>query len=138
MPMPGGKYAITGFRGEVVDDNNASVPLSTVYDHHWIAVDMYHQNQLCPDGPQYVFGIGAESRHTPARIPHGYGYHVQDNDAFGGNIHLLHTESLAGDDKWLAAKECNECYYAPNKGPNCDVAANGTFDCCGEKCYSGK
>lgn len=137
MRMPTGKYAVLGFRGEVVGDANNSVPLSQVYDHHWILEDRYHQNVLCPNGPQYVFGIGAESRHTPANFPDGFGYIVEPNDEFGGNIHLLHTVDLEGDSAAAAAKLCNECYYAPNKGPECTPAMNGTFQCCGDRCYSG-
>ena len=78
MPMPNGTYAILGFRGEVVDDADASVPLSTVYDHHWIALDRFHENVVCNggQGPQYVFGIGAESRNTPANFPDGRGHYL--------------------------------------------------------------
>ena len=147
MPMPGGDYAILGFVGEVVDSRNVSVPLSTVYDHHWIAVDTFHRNQLCnwdeySTGPEYVFGIGAESRKTPVRFPEGYGYHIYDGDYFGGNIHLLHTVDLEGDDGTpegaaAAAKHCNECYYAPGKGAACTPAMNGTFQCCGDRCFDG-
>lgn len=141
MPMPNGTYAILGFRGEVVDDADASVPLSTVYDHHWIAMDRFHENVVCNggQGPQYVFGIGAESRNTPASFPDGRGYIVYDADEnqWGANIHLLHTVDLAGDNPAAAAKQCNECYYAPNKGPACLPAENGTFACCGDRCYSG-
>ena len=145
MPMPNGTYAILGFQGQVVDKNNISVPLSTVYDHHWIALDKFHENILCNngDGPQYVFGIGAESRNTPAIFPDGQGYFVYDADEhqWGGNIHLLHTVDLEEGSDGLgpaaAAKRCNECYYAPGKGPDCTVANNGTFQCCGDNCYSG-
>eukprot|EP00937_MAST-01D_sp_MAST-1D-sp2_P002338 g2338.t1 len=140
LMMPEGAYAIVGFHGEVVDAQNRSVPLSSVYDHHWIAEDEHHQNYLCPGGPNYVFGIGAESRNSPVRLPAGHGYKVKAGDAWGGNIHLLHTEGLkvpAGGDEWDARKQCNECYYAPFKGPKCTPATNGTFDCCGDKCYDG-
>jgi hypothetical protein len=36
MKMPEGGSMLTGFRGEVVDGGNKSVPLTFVYDHHWI------------------------------------------------------------------------------------------------------
>lgn len=141
MPMPNGTYAILGFKGEVVDDNHDSVPLSTVYDHHWIAMDRFHENIICNggEGPDYVFGIGAESRRTPAQFPDGHGYIIYDADAnqWGANIHLLHTVDLAGNNPHQAAKECNECYYAPGKGPECTPKNNGTFQCCGDRCYSG-
>jgi hypothetical protein len=31
-------------------------------------------------------------------------------------------------------QECNECYYAPNKGPKCVPQENGGFGCCGDMC----
>merc|ERR1712216_633902 len=95
ITMPTGKYALTSFRGEIVDSENKSVPLSEVYDHHWIVMDRYHRNKLC--GPDYVFGIGAESRNTPVHFPEGYGYIIEDNDVWGGNLHLLHTKDLQGE-----------------------------------------
>lgn len=96
IKMPSGTYAITGFWGEIVDDKNESVPLSTVYTHHWIALNDVHRNQLCRDGPEYVFGIGAESRNNPIRFPTGFGHFVQGQRFWGANLHLLHTEGLAG------------------------------------------
>jgi hypothetical protein len=93
MPPSGVRgYAITGFRGEIVDANNQSAPLSTVYDHHWIAVQDTHKNQLCGGSPQYTVGIGAESRNTADVFPAGYAYHVTPlENSWGANIHLLHV-----------------------------------------------
>mmetsp|Transcript_23417 Transcript_23417/g.92815 ORF Transcript_23417/g.92815 Transcript_23417/m.92815 type:complete len:292 (-) Transcript_23417:337-1212(-) len=86
---------------------------------------------LCRDGPTYAFGIGAESRNTPVAFPPGFGFKVLDPALFwGGNIHLLRTEYLDGDDAARAAKECAECWYAPGKG--CGPWQNGTFSCCGD------
>ena len=109
-------YSILGFSGEIVDGDHKSAPLSECYDHHWIAVQKGHNNPFkC--GPNYIVGIGAESRNTVDRYPAGHGYHVKPGDnEWGANIHLLHTVGLEGD-KLEASKECNECYYAPNKGP---------------------
>jgi hypothetical protein len=130
---------ITGFLGEAVDANNKSVPLTFVYDHHWIAQDAHHKNDLCTGFENYVFGIGAESRNSPQKFPAGYGYPIPDGDAWGGNIHLLHTQHLAPQQGSLdeAAKECNECYYAPGKGKQCTPNKNGTFQCCGDRCFDG-
>ena len=138
LPMPSTKlkgYAIVGFGGEIVDaSTNRSAPLSECYDHHWIAVQKSHHNELCNGNPEYVVGIGAESRNTYDRFPQGYGYVVKPfENEWGANIHLLHTEGLAGDE-YQAAKECNECYYAPGKAPTCTKEQNGTFECCGESC----
>lgn len=104
-----------------------------MYDHHWIAVSSNHRNQLCKNTDiEYVFGIGAESRHSPVSFSPGFGYHVANGTYWGANIHLLRTEGLAGDNPYRAAKECNECYYSPGKGEGCTPAYNGTFRCCGE------
>lgn len=126
-------YAITGFRGEIVyAATNESVPLSKVYDHHWVVSHTGFVNPFCPNGPTYVFGIGAESRNTPVEFPAGYGYRVAHPGIYwGANIHCLRTEYLAGDDPHAAIKECNECYYAPGKG--CLPRENGTFSCCGDR-----
>jgi len=136
VDMPLGDYAITGFFGEIVDENNNSVPLSTVYTHHWVMDNDVHSNKLC-NGPEYVFGIGAESRNSEVNFPAGMGVHISGKRYWGANLHLLHTEGLAGDNPHKAAKECNECYYAPTKGDECKPHRNGTFQCCGETDYKG-
>ena len=110
-----------------MDENNVSVPLSTVYTHHWIAVNDVHKNELCKNGPEYVFGIGAESRNNPIHFPSGYGHVVTGERYWGANLHLLHTQGLAGDPH-KAAKECNECYYAPGKGDECTCTVLGQND----------
>ena len=137
LVMPPAKlsgYTILGFSGEIVDGNNVSAPLSDCYDHHWIAVQEGHENKLCGD-PNYIVGIGAESRHTRDVFPDGYGYHVSPlRNKWAANIHLLHTVGLAGDDPFRATKECNECYYADTKGSECTPDQNGTFMCCGDSC----
>ena len=71
LVMPNGTYAITSFFGDVVDDSHDPVPLSQVYDHHWIALSNHHHNQIC--GVEYVFGIGAESRNNVQKLPAGPG-----------------------------------------------------------------
>eukprot|EP00450_Noctiluca_scintillans_P007857 CAMPEP_0194485052 /NCGR_PEP_ID=MMETSP0253-20130528/6170_1 /TAXON_ID=2966 /ORGANISM="Noctiluca scintillans" /LENGTH=468 /DNA_ID=CAMNT_0039324969 /DNA_START=46 /DNA_END=1452 /DNA_ORIENTATION=+ len=146
IPKPSGNFSILGVVGDIVKDgpdgDKVPAPLSELYDHHWIVEDLYHKNELCQYGPNYVFGIGAESRNSPLHFPKGTGYSVADGTSWGGNIHLLRTDggaSLAGDDPWLAAKECDECYYdaGGTKGPKCTLDKNGTFECCGEACYDG-
>lgn len=135
FPTDIGPYAITGLMGEIVyADTNESVPLSEVYDHHWTVTHDGFDNAFCEHGPVYTFGVGAESRITTVRFPKGYGYRRDNpNEYWGANIHLLRTEYLKGE-PLRAAKECNECYYAPGKG--CHPADNGTFTCCGD--YGGK
>ena len=108
LKMPIGKYAILGFTGDIVDENHEPVPLDSAYDHHWIAKNDVHRNQLCNKGLEYVFGIGAESRNNPVNFPAGFGYLVESGVTWGANVHLLRTEGLAGDNPHKAAKECNE------------------------------
>jgi len=138
LQMPATKakgYAIVGFSGEIVDGNNESAPLSECYDHHWIAVQESHENPFCEGSPNYIVGIGAESRNTKDIYPSGYGYVVKPfENKWAANIHLLHTVDLAGEDPYRATKECNECYYADTKGPECTRDQNGTFMCCGDGC----
>ena len=73
--------------------NNQSVPLDTLYNHHWLmkptSGPTTHYNTPCPPNEvvlpslneygdfTYVFGVGAESRKTPAVVPDGFGYHVK-------------------------------------------------------------
>jgi len=132
ITMPTGEYAILDFIGDIVDDSHQPVPLSDVYDHHWVAKSTTHKNALCSGGLGYVFGIGAESRNNGVTFPAHMGYVVPDGTLWGANIHLLRTQGLKGDNPYKAAKECNECYYGPNKGSQCTPSKNGTFACCGE------
>jgi hypothetical protein len=71
-------------------------------------------------------------------FPAGYGYIVPAHTEWSANIHLLRTEGLEGGNPHKAAKECNECYYAPTKTSQCTKEANGTFDCCGEGDFKGE
>ena len=145
----GGPYAILSFVGSMVEGSNAQVPLDRVYTHHWIVEQSSHTNELCKTGLNYIFGIGAESRNSPAIFPEGHGYLIESEEVnkFGGNIHVLRTENLSTDALGMvpvgkagaagAAKQCNECYYAVGKGKQCTLAQNGTFFCCGDRCYDG-
>merc|ERR1712032_781648 len=95
IPMPNGKFAIVGIIGDIAKEDGkggyASASLSEVYDHHWIIEDFRHRNFLCPYGPNYVFGVGSESRNSPVNLPIGHGYVVEDGAKWGANIHLLRT-----------------------------------------------
>ena len=144
IPKPSGNFYVLGVVGEIVKDGpdgeKVPAPLSEVYDHHLIVEDLYHTNELCEYGPNYVFGIGTESRTTLLFFPKGTGYSVADGVQWSGNIHLRTDSgtSLAGDGPWLAAKECDEWYFdaSGSKGSKCKLDNNCTFDCCGERCYN--
>lgn len=144
IPMPEGDYAVLSFGGEMVDCNNVSVPLDTLYNHHWLmkptSGPTTHYNAPCPANnvvlPQlneygdftYVFGVGAESRNTPAVIPDGFGYHVANGTKWGANIHVLHIQGLA--DGQQGVKECIECWAGETKNCGSSARRNGTFMCC--------
>ena len=108
------------------------VPLSEVYNHHWIFNPILngqpaHENKACPDtGIDFVVGVGAESRHSPTIWPDGHGYIVEEGVEWNANIHLLKTTDLVGGDN--GPKACIECWYGPGK--TCTPDANGTFSCC--------
>ena len=112
LPMPSGKIAITGFRAEIVDAAGASVPLSEVYNHHWLVYDGRLNSGLCGGYLAYKFGVGAECRGTPTVFPAPYALTAEGTEKWGANIHLLRTVDLVDDD----VKSCIECAYAPNKG----------------------
>lgn len=114
---------------EVVDCHNESVPLSKVYNHHWIfnMDNTEHTNRACPDaGIDFIVGVGAESRRTPTAYPDGHGFMVEDGTTWNANIHLLQTSQLVGG--VAGAKRCIECWWGPEK--SCEPNANGTFGCC--------
>jgi hypothetical protein len=134
IPMPtGGDYAILKMRGEVIDCNNVSVPLTTVYNHHWVMRPIRgptkFEDKACPDASfGYVFGVGAESRDTLTAFPPGYGYKVKDGTVWGANIHLLHTQGLTGGQQGI--KECIECWATPfRQRHGCEPSRNGSFGC---------
>jgi len=144
IPVPGNgrACAILGMLGDIAKDGPGGslvpAPLSEVYDHHYIMQESSHKNLLCQGGPNYMFGIGSESRDSPQIFPKGHGYMVKNDAQWGANIHLLRTDAgkyLKGDDPHAAIQQCNECWYAPGKGAGCTPELNGTFQCCGERCY---
>lgn len=144
IPMPEGNYALLSLGGEMVDCNNVSVPLDTLYNHHWLLKPVSgpttHYNAPCPANnvvlPQlneygdftYVFGVGAESRNTPAVIPDGFGYHVSNGTEWAANIHVLHIRGLADGEQGI--KECIECWAGEMKNCGNNARKNGTFMCC--------
>ena len=91
LPMPSGKIAITGFRAEVVDAAGASVPLSEVYNHHWLVYDGRKNSGVCGGYLVYKFGVGAECRGTPTVFPAPYALTAEGTETWGANIHLLRT-----------------------------------------------
>lgn len=142
FPNPGGKYAITGFAAELVDEWGQSVPLSEVYLHHWLVFHTDNPNLgVCGDWLNYSFGVGAESRTSPVVLPEGHGYVVDSRRAKDNhwtlNLHALRTEGLRKSGspatQAQAVKDCIECNYAAEKEKICKYCTNwtsGTFQCC--------
>jgi len=142
VPMPGTpnatypngrRWALLGYHdAEVVDCHEQSVPLSKVYNHHWILNPVPGENNAaCPQaGFTFVVGVGAESRRTPWAFPeiHGeqHGLIFDQGTTWFANIHLLKTVDLV--DGLQGSKACVECWYSPEKA--CQPGDNGTFGCC--------
>lgn len=132
VASPGGEYAVLGVKDvSVVDCHNNPVPLTEVYNHHWVfqfynGTTALKLNPACVNSPiQYFVGVGAETRNAPTIFPDGYGHYVH-NYTIGSNIHLLRTTDLLDDVN--GQKECAECWYDEYK--NCLPQQNGTFSCC--------
>jgi len=122
-------YAVLGVSSarNVNRDTGEAVSLDEVYVHHFtlhpinmIGAEVLNRN----DDDPYM------------RFPEGYALHVTvDEQPFlGTNAHLLSNKNLAPIRGSLerAHKECNECYYALNKGSDCTPEVSGTFLCCGD------
>ena len=123
----GVNVAIKSMVAEVVDSDGNSVPLSEVYNHHWLFFDPNHPNAgVCGGFLPYKFGVGAECRNTPTSYPGDYAVTTQA-PVWGANIHLLRTVNVKD------VKNCIECGYAPGKG--CSKSASGTFNCCQDGSY---
>jgi len=123
-------YAILSLNGvrHINLETGELVSLDEVYFHHLI----FHPVQM----------IGAEaltvSPEKPGvKFPNGYGMHViydQEKPMIHINAHLLSNKNLKPIEgsAALAHKQCNECYYGPNKGLECTPEVSGTFKCCGD------
>jgi hypothetical protein len=128
LQMPKGNVAVLGFEAEVVDEKKTSVPLSEVYNHHWLVFDGKGNAGVCDNYLQYKFGVGAESRNSPVHYAEGYGLVLDGTETWGANIHLLRTVDLDGGA--LGIKHCIECHWAEQKG--CKPEQSGEFACCGD------
>lgn len=129
VPGVGGDFAMLGQTAvRNVDENGKPVSLDEVYVHHLV-----------------VFGsgfgmVGAETLNQVKDFPEGTGFIVLNSSDFGMNAHLLSNKNLQPieDSLHIAAKQCNECYFAPGKGDLCTPATNGTFACCGDGALMGE
>mmetsp|Transcript_58663 Transcript_58663/g.132693 ORF Transcript_58663/g.132693 Transcript_58663/m.132693 type:complete len:389 (+) Transcript_58663:32-1198(+) len=131
FPQPYDPYAITKFHAEVTDDQNKSVPLDEVYNHHWLIFNSQGNRGVCGGYLSYIFGVGQECRNTPVVFPAGTGYVAKGSFPWFANIHLLRTQGLHVDTNMSqAVKDCIECSYTPEKG--CSPEESGMFACCGD------
>merc|ERR1712023_308869 len=120
MPMPSGAVAVKSFRGELLQSMNESwvqsdagsnydeaafeaVPLSQLYNHHWIMTDYKlppyssgteEYNKFVRDGNKsfaagpceslkFSFGGGSEMKSTPFVLPDPYYYVLTGEESFG-------------------------------------------------------
>ncbi|CEM25781.1 unnamed protein product [Vitrella brassicaformis CCMP3155] len=120
LKMPKGPLAIRGFHAEIVDENNASVPLSSVYLHHWLVFPIL-PNRTDPHGPPtllpnagpcrdlpQMFGIGAESRGTPVTLKAPYAVTTSGDEVWLANVHILRTDNVSD------VQACIECHCQPD------------------------
>ena len=120
---------------QVVDEKNQSVPLSEVYDHHWLVFDDTSgvpsgNAGVCGGFLAYIFGVGAESRNSPMQYPEGYGYKMKGHERWGANIHLLRTVDIADGPQGI--KDCIECKWYLGRQQGCTIEKSGSFACCGD------
>jgi len=109
-------------------ETNEHVSLDEVYFHHLLFI------------PLQMLGAEALMGSTPSnpstKFPNGYGMHMikEKTPAININAHLLSNKNLEPIDGSiaLAHKQCNECYYGPNKGSDCTPEVSGSFKCCGD------
>merc|ERR1719460_1152242 len=74
MPFPKGDYAVLRADFHVVDGTgNDKIPLSELYNHHWLVGTQDNAEPLFACEHNLFFGAGAEMRNTPTIFPDGYG-----------------------------------------------------------------
>jgi len=140
VPLPKGDYVILNQTWEIISDtNSAAVPLTQMYNHHWLVGGDADPLDMCEG--DYFFGGGAEYRNMDYSFPVGYGQgRVAATGQCGANLHFISTEDLAA--QWegfnnpdgnhgAAVKLAAECGFEPDRaiGP-CNHWGDGSFLCC--------
>lgn len=145
VPVPKGDYVIVNQSWDIVEgDGSTSVPLTDMYNHHWLVGGNAPLDTCEGD---YFFGGGAEYRNMDYTIPEGYGQaRVNATGECGGNLHFINTEDLLArwvgfnnpqGDHGAALKLCAECGYEPTRADGlCNKWGDGSFICCftGSRC----
>jgi len=95
VPVPKGDYVILNQTWEIISDvNAAAVPLTQMYNHHWLIGGDADPLDMCEG--DYFFGGGAEYRRMDYSFPAGYGQgRVNAKGHCGANLHFISTEDLA-------------------------------------------
>jgi len=141
VPMPKGDYVILNQTWDIVGgDGTKSVPLTQMYDHHWlIGGHGAYPLEMCEG--DYFWGGGAEYRKLDYSMPDGYGIaRVSAKGNCGANLHFINTEDLAVQWKGFndpdgnhgaALKLACECGYEPGRALGlCEHWGDGSFLCC--------
>jgi len=140
LMMPEGHIAISKAQAWIVEATNTSfvndrdnfekeaqereIPLSEVYNHHWIAVDLTlpryrsfdeyakrtrDQDRSFANGPcealKWSFGGGSEMSSTPMMLPDPYAYVLRGDEYFGLNLHLIDLRGVIDED----VQRCVQC-----------------------------
>jgi len=139
VPVPDGDHLIINQKWELaVGSEQKPVPLSELYNHHWL-VGGNAPLDLCED--DYFFGGGAEYRTMDYTFPDGYGQaRIAASNNCGANFHFINTEDLLlqwhgfnnpNGSHGAAAKLCAECGYEPSRADGlCNEWGDGSFLCC--------
>jgi hypothetical protein len=126
ISFPRGHVAVKSFKGEVVDERGAPVPLHETYVHHWVVRPYYaaenatarpatilKRNAGVCEGDTHgqYFGLGSETRRTATWVPDPYAVEAGDPAApregyvekWMLNVHAIDTRGTV--DK-VACTEC--------------------------------
>lgn len=147
IPMPKGDYVLLNAQWDIVDENGKGVPLTELYNHHWLVGTNSNVDPLAMCEEDLFWGGGAEFRRLDYRNPGGYGIvRIGASGHCGANLHFIRVDGLKThwdgmndpkNDTGAAIKNCAECGYAPGRDLGvCDTFFDGTFGCCftGSRC----
>ena len=124
LTMPKGSFWLRGLSLEVVNASGAQVPLTEIYLHHVAIYDGSKGADVCGganlDARDALWDVGAESRGLTTFFRQGFGYLVNEDAKWSGNIHLIRTDDVQN------VKACIEC-KCPQGGGSEVCCPDGTL-----------
>jgi hypothetical protein len=147
IPIPKGDYVLINAQWDIIDENGKGVPLTELYNHHWLIGTNSNADPLAMCEEDLFWGGGAEFRRLDYRNPGSYGIaRIDAKGECGANLHFIRVDGLKTHwdglndpkgDMGAAIKNCAECGYAPGRDAGiCESFFDGTFACCftGSRC----